>query len=180
MHFSRLNKTLILAFIVVASGSALAMNPLSDQLRVCGEIKTDTKRLNCFDQINQQLTQQQNQSKIVNPTSSLDSQKVNTSVVKPALNSDQVLLSKKDSFGKTKTELDQLESIESTIVGEFKGWKKGAIITLANGQQWKVKSNNAGYVQMVNPKVTVSKGFWGSFNMKVEGLNTKAKVKRID
>jgi len=85
--------------------------------------------------------------------------------------------SAEETFGKSAEE--DIESIQSKMIGEFSGWKKGMKLKLENGQIWKVTSNKSGYRKMTNPMVTISRGFFGSFNAKVEGLNASAKVKRI-
>jgi len=82
-----------------------------------------------------------------------------------------------DTFGKAAD--GDLESIQSRMIGEFKGWEKGMKLKLENGQVWKVTSRKAGYKKMTNPMIIISRGFFGSFNAKVEGLNASAKVKRI-
>lgn len=147
----------------------IAHAEISTDLAGCTKIENNSDRLDCFDTISASYKQH---SKL----------KINTrsTETKPnANNFDTLVISKEDSFGKSVSELIEIESINSTIVGEFKGWKKGAIIKLANGQKWRVTSSSAGYVKILDPKVEISRGFWGSYNMKVKGLNAKAKVKRI-
>lgn len=85
-----------------------------------------------------------------------------------------------DAFGKTESEINQLESIKSQIDGEFRGWKKGAIIKLKNGQKWRGISGSYGYVKLRDPAVNITRGILGSFDMKVEGVNGKGKVRRIE
>jgi len=74
---------------------------------------------------------------------------------------------------------DQEETVKSFLVGEFKGWKKGLKLRLKNGQVWKVTSARYGYSKKLDPAVTISRGFFGSFDAKIDGLNARAKVKRI-
>lgn len=82
-------------------------------------------------------------------------------------------------FGKKKRD-DEPDKIHSQIVGWFKGWQKGEVLTLSNGQQWKVVSDSRGYVKLENPEVEIGRGFLDSYNMKVSGLNSVAKVRRVD
>ena len=85
-----------------------------------------------------------------------------------------------DAFGKTESEINQLKSIKSQIDGEFRGWKKDAIIKLKNGQKWRVISGSYGYVKLRDPVVNITRGILGSFDMNVEGVNGKGKVRRIE
>ena len=85
-----------------------------------------------------------------------------------------------DNFGQIEAETEEaVESIKSRIIGQFSSWEKGMILELENGQKWKVTSTGRGYKKMDNPKITISRGFFGSFNAKVDGLNAGAKVKRV-
>lgn len=136
----------------------------------CAKIKDNNKRLACFDAVAEGQIKTSNAS-AAQPTPQ--------PLGLPPLQQDAIVLSKQDLFGKKIEEINQLDKLTSTIIGEFKGWKKGAIIKLANGQKWKVTSRSVGYVRLTDPKVVISRGFLGSFNIKVEGLNAKAKVKRI-
>jgi hypothetical protein len=136
-------------------------------LERCSKLDKDKDRLDCFDTV----AAYYKQHKV--PQNSIDS-------VIPTKSSDTLVLSKEGTFGKSTSEITDIDKIESTIVGDFNGWIKGAIITLANGQKWQVTSSSKGYTKLTNPKVEIERGFWDSFNMKVEGLNSKAKVKRLD
>lgn len=80
-------------------------------------------------------------------------------------------------FGGEKT-----QNIDSNIVGMFKGWKGKTRVTLANGQVWEQKSNAAelvGGVRADSPNITISQGVLSAWWAKVDGYNTKVKVKRI-
>jgi hypothetical protein len=69
-------------------------------------------------------------------------------------------------------------TVTSTIVGNFNGWDAGSILTLQNGQKWRVTDGSSLTVRktMVDPEVTVKPGFLGSWTLKVRGYNTNAKV----
>lgn len=96
---------------------------------------------------------------------------------KPVLTADTPRTSAEDSFGQS--DKTQIESIKTRITGEFTGWKKGMKLHLENGQVWKVVSRGAGYKKMNNPEITIKRGIFGSFDAKVEGLNARAKLRRI-
>lgn len=72
------------------------------------------------------------------------------------------------------------EPIESSIVGEFKGFAEGRVYTLQNGQVWEqTEPASLAGVRKTDPKVIIKPGMLGVWYMKIEGYNTQAKVRRI-
>lgn len=71
------------------------------------------------------------------------------------------------------------EAIQSRISGLFKGWDKNTEFKLDNGQVWRCVNCRDVYYQVENPAVTVKRGFMGNYWLQVDGLNTRATVKRI-
>lgn len=72
------------------------------------------------------------------------------------------------------------EAIESTIVGEFRGFAKGRKYTLANGQVWEqIEPASLAGVRRTDAKVSIKPGMLGSWFMKIDGYNTAAKVRRV-
>ena len=177
----------ISAFVLATTSHA----GIKNELIACTHIKADSERLLCYDKSAEAL-----QSQLSSKTTAADSKKTKeaeqsekantgaaTSSLASAVQADaqsNIVVSKEDAFGKTAEQINQLDSIKSHIKGPFKGWKKGAVISLANGQKWKVTSRNTGYVNLTDPMVEISRGFLGSFNIKVEGLNARAKVRRVE
>lgn len=78
-----------------------------------------------------------------------------------------------------KRDSDGADEIESRLVGRFKGWKKGTLFELENGQVWRCIDERDVYGERDNPKVTIRRNFVGSYWLKVEGLNAQARVRRI-
>lgn len=73
------------------------------------------------------------------------------------------------------------EPIESTIVGEFRGFASRRQYTLANGQVWEQTDGaTLAGVRVDNPKVRIRPGAMGAWWMGIEGYNTQAKVKRVE
>lgn len=68
--------------------------------------------------------------------------------------------------------------VNSRIAGRFDGWHAGSVLTLENGQQWRVVDDSELTVTkaMEHPAVTVRPGLIGGWNLKVEGYNTRARV----
>ncbi|QGX40113.1 hypothetical protein [Permianibacter aggregans] len=73
----------------------------------------------------------------------------------------------------------QVEEIVTRFDGKFTGWEPKQEITLANGQVWQISDNSSAHHYVDNPEITIKRGMFGSFYMKIEGLNRSPKVKRI-
>jgi len=171
----------ILTLVIFLGFNNFVLADLQTDLIVCSDIKSTSDRLDCYDTVANHYK--------TSPNTSLPSTQPNTK--KLAGKNDELKInsineptppsepssSAEDRFGQFGK--DGLESIQSHIVGSFTGWKKGLKLTLKNGQVWKVTNNKTSYKKLENPKITITHGVFGSFNAKVEGLNARAKVKRI-
>lgn len=77
---------------------------------------------------------------------------------------------------------EDVPDIKSNIEGLFKGWQGRTRVTLANGHVWEQLSSGAelvGGVRAESPSITISQGVMGAWWAKVDGYNTKVKVKRV-
>lgn len=85
-----------------------------------------------------------------------------------------------DTAGFARGDNDE-SAIVSSIAGEFRGWDgAGDRITLANGQVWEVTDSSARLkIKVENPVITVEPGLFEAWYLKVEGYNSRARVKRI-
>ena len=69
------------------------------------------------------------------------------------------------------------DAVTSKLVGEFKGWEKGTVLKLANGQSWEVRDDEPFIASRSNaPAVTVEKGLVGGWRLTVAGYNEIAHV----
>ncbi|MGB0495450.1 MAG: hypothetical protein ACPGJI_03760 [Kangiellaceae bacterium] len=177
-------KNLLIAIILFSINLSFAKADLKSGLLECKNIESVLERLSCFDELVKNI---QPDERVLNqttaetppvPTQAVQTNKVNQ-LPKAQKQKETPTNTKPPSsdFGMELKNAD--ESIKSSIVGEFKSWEKGMKLQLKNGQVWKVLSGRPGYKKMQNPSITISRGFLGSFNAKVEGLNASAKVKRI-
>lgn len=73
----------------------------------------------------------------------------------------------------------QLETIVSRIVGPFTGWQAKSKITLENGQVWQIADGSSGSYTLESPAVSIERGVFGTFFLKIDGANRTPKVKRI-
>lgn len=72
------------------------------------------------------------------------------------------------------------EVIEANLAGDFSGFAHGRVYRLDNGQEWE-QTDNARLegVRRSNPKVTINSGVMGAWYMRIDGYNTRAKVRRV-
>lgn len=73
------------------------------------------------------------------------------------------------------------EPINTTLKGEFKGWSKGTVFNLENGQRWRVIDGDYYIGKAIPaPKVQVTPGKISGWYLRIEGHNPSAKVQRLD
>ncbi|MGQ0618424.1 MAG: hypothetical protein ACT4QA_00680 [Panacagrimonas sp.] len=70
--------------------------------------------------------------------------------------------------------------IEARIVGRFEGWSSGTRFVLDNGQIWEVVGAGTHYSKAESPKVVIERDFIGQTLMSVEGIKSRALVRRVD
>ena len=71
------------------------------------------------------------------------------------------------------------DPIEATLEGEFRGFSKGRQYTLGNGQIWEqTDDTSVGGVRKQAPNVRITPGLMNVWYLQVDGLNTRAKVRR--
>jgi hypothetical protein len=75
----------------------------------------------------------------------------------------------------------QATAIESTIVGQFSGWRPNMRITLANGQVWRIVDDSASDLPPSrNQKVRIEPNLFGTLFLTIDGSNQSAKVRRVE
>jgi hypothetical protein len=72
------------------------------------------------------------------------------------------------------------ERLSSTIPGLFEGWGPRERIRLANGQLWEVVDGSRAAYRLQNPAVTVRRTVFGGFEMDIEGVNQRLRVRRVE
>ena len=74
----------------------------------------------------------------------------------------------------------EYSTVESRLVGDFRGWEGRTIFTLENGQRWQATSSDS-YVSppIAAPVVKISPGVLGTFWMSFEGVRRKVKVELV-
>jgi hypothetical protein len=72
------------------------------------------------------------------------------------------------------------DRLSSTIPGLFEGWSPRERIRLANGQLWEVVDGSRAAYRLQNPAVTVRRTAFGGFEMDIEGVNQRLRVRRVE
>lgn len=73
------------------------------------------------------------------------------------------------------------EPVTSTIRGEVRGWEKGTVFELENGQRWRVVDGEYySTTRLTDPKATVRPGMLSSWYLHIDGISVGAKVKRVE
>lgn len=71
--------------------------------------------------------------------------------------------------------------IVSRIKGRFVGWNGDTEFELENGMIWRqVQQDLLGVRPRENPEVTIEPGLFGSWYLKLDGINKRIQVKRIE
>jgi len=70
------------------------------------------------------------------------------------------------------------ETLHSRLVGDFRGWTKGTILTLENGQRWQVSGTDAyNTPPIAAPAVRIKPGAFNSFWMSIDGGGPSVRVR---
>lgn len=87
-----------------------------------------------------------------------------------------------EEFGAEQVE-ERIERLEARLMGDFTGWTGNTRFRLDNGQVWQQTRNYIPDYEprepMPQPRVTISRGLMGSYNLKIEGVKRIVQVKRI-
>jgi len=145
----------------------------------CSSIENNSERLSCYDKIasDHQSDGSVISNKVNSKHSSFKKAASNKSVSKPTKQVSKSKLLIENS--QAPSDKQELEPVHSKVIGSFKGLTKGRKLKLENGQVWKVVSSGVSYKKVINPRITIKLGLFGSFSAKFEGLSGLAKVKRI-
>lgn len=91
-----------------------------------------------------------------------------------------VVVEKPEQFGlPDSARVTPIDTIESTIEGDFTTWGPNDRIRLANGQVWEIADGSRGVVRRGTNKVTIKRGTFGTFFMDFEGPNKSPRVRRV-
>lgn len=178
------NKNIILLSISLSSIFLVNLTSyadLSTNLLKCSNIQNNAQRLECFDSVAKLIKLEANSTQINPIETNSESKSASSLVTKAPVITPQKTNSVMPEFDKTTVKKEFL--IEANLIGEFKGWDKYSIFKLNNGQIWRAVRGNARTKKLgrtlINPKITITRGAITSYNLRVEGVSGKLKVKRL-
>jgi hypothetical protein len=180
--------------IFTLSSMQLDAQMLEQKLKECSEITVSLIRLQCFDRLtsNSEVQKAKPVKERVgifsrlgrgsqNNEVQIESEEVQVESAETEVVTNNTANQEKDpedNFGLIIR--DEKDSIESTIIGDFKGWDGYTKFKLGNGQIWQQNSYGVLKVNMSNPDITIRRSrVSDTYTLKVEGLNSSVRVKRI-
>ena len=179
----------LMSFLLVFPSQSSAQS-LEQKLKECSEITVSLIRLQCYDRITEN-PEVQTAKPIRERTGLLsrlgrgsekpdDNKQEKESETETVSNNDSSEVSESnDNFGLIIR--DERESIQSRILGEFKGWDGYTKFELENGQVWQQSSAGVLRVKINNPTITIKRSrVSDTYMLKIEGLNSSVRVKRIE
>jgi hypothetical protein len=175
----QINKIFLGLSLLSVTGISLA-EPVSD-LRNCAKVESDLKRLGCFDEAVKGLSGQITITTTNSVTIPSEGSNTVTPLAVTTVPSAVSAQPSKDTFGLgNKITNQEPDEIQSMIEGEFTGWTGKTVFKLQNGQVWKqVDPSRKVVFKATNPKVSIRKAVFGSYRLKVEGLNSTVTVRRV-
>lgn len=75
---------------------------------------------------------------------------------------------------------DTPSTIESRIVGEFRGWRGNTVFRLENGQVWRQAAPGEFVVRLEDPVVRIRRATMGSYLLSVDGYGSTVRVRRVE
>jgi len=175
----------IILLTLVPISFVSAVDSLNAELEKCAVMTRDLQRLSCYDILSGKSSSYPAEALTVRSINSLSEK--NTLVAAPKVEENNFgLTGKSASLKATKPSDFGLETqsndkeLKSSIPGKFTGWKGGDKLTLANGQVWQISDSSFKlFHKSTNPKITIVKGVFDSYRIRIDGLNKTAQVIRI-
>ena len=180
----------LLAFFLVFSIPSGAQT-LEQKLKECSEITVSLIRLQCYDRITenpdvQSATPARERTGLLSRLGRGSENKKNDTEVEEETETETITKTVSSEPSKSDDNFgliirDERESIQSSIIGEFRGWDGYTKFNLENGQVWQQSSYGVLKVKMDNPTVTIKRSrVSDTYMLKIDGLNSTVRVKRIE
>lgn len=167
MKFERL---LIIGFLTQTLSPALADSPTAED---CGLLEDNQERLACYDlAFGQDSAEEAPAARSDGATDAAAQTEADATPETSAV----------EEFGAEQVE-ERIERLDARLVGDFTGWAGNTKFRLDNGQVWQQTKNYIPDYEprepIAQPRVTISRGLMGSYNLKIEGVKRIVQVKRI-
>lgn len=73
----------------------------------------------------------------------------------------------------------EADFVDSRIVGRIEGWTPATRFTLSNGQVWEIADGSQAVYDLQDPGVRITRGLFGSFFIRIEGVSQTPRVRRV-
>ncbi len=173
---------LVMTFGGLAAAPAAAQDSLRAGLDNCAAIRNAAERLFCFDSLAAGTEARMQSNSAATEVSTTPGTSTNSMPAAAARPPRQPAGNANDG-GDFGLELEQAREGPQTLTsyydGSFTGWTGDTVFPLENGQVWKQVESGRLVVRAERPLVTIRRGWFGAFYLKVEGSNKQIRVKRI-
>ena len=185
--------SVVLCFVSAQSSAS----DLESRLLKCRSLSSVTARIECYDQITDSLAREDEAAEIDQVE---DTQQApvaaSTTIAKPQPEPTQPaapaeeIIQPEEFFGKPesainevakkKLEIPSLNQIRSPVAKIQQNPAKEFVVLLENGQTWKQKGDGGAWRIKEGEVVVISKAFFGSFKMRVEGRSNSVRAVRVE
>ena len=174
----RVLKVAGIGLAVSLAGTAVA-DDLREELQKCAQLTNPEVRLACYDALAeliaaQPLEESASGEAAIHKASSTGPR----AAAEPTQDEDSEQSLASRVFGLLPGS-DDVNKIESRVVGEVDGLGQGKRFELENGQVWRQVDRTERNYRATDPKVEIKEGFMNSYRMRLEGLNARIRVRRV-
>ena len=167
-------KTIHLPLLCALAFAATGAIANDTELLRCGGMADATARLACYDALTRSV--RDGKATVAKPAPAVTAPSATTAVTAPAALPKQTT----QQFGlEQRATKEELDSINSEIVGPFDSWQANTRITLANGQVWQIADGSGRYISLKSQKVRIRRGLLGAFYIEFDGTNHSPRVRRV-
>lgn len=167
--------------LAVSLAATAVADELSDELQKCAQLKNPEVRLACYDALAELIAAQPLEESASGEAAIRTAPAPSTEprpAAKPAQEEDSGQSLASRVFGLLPGG-DDVNKIESRVVGEVDGLGQGKRFELENGQVWRQVDRTERNYRATNPRVEIKEGFMNSYRMRFEGLNARIRVRRV-
>lgn len=168
-------KRLIVFSLVTGASFGLANADTVTDIQKCAAVKNAAERLFCYDNLAASLSTPAAAAERPAPAAARSEPPPPKAKPEKA-----AAAAGEEDFGlEMKKIREGAEEIQSRYDGKFEGWDGDTIFRLENGQVWQQTDSGRLVFTADRPLITIRRGWFGAYYLKVQGANKSIRVKRI-